>query len=128
MKVEITEKGVNRNGVAIAKGRVIEIDGDRIPGSLVGKCRVIGDEPERVAVTNPADGAVQEPFEPSAQERQTLLGEAAKLLDDDQFSADGVPDVRAINALLDYGAKKFTASERDHLWPGIADAVKAARG
>lgn len=121
MRLEITEKGVNGHAV----GDIVEIDGDTIPGWLIGKCRRV-DEP-RVAVTNPAEGAVTDP-QPSAQERQTLLGEAAKVIEADDFLPDGRPDVRAINAWLTEEAKPFTAAERDALWPGIADAVKAARG
>ncbi|MCA0961157.1 hypothetical protein [Salipiger bermudensis] len=116
-KFEITKKGVEGRKV----GDVVEFEGEKVPGFLLNKGRVLT---ERVAVTNPATGAVQD----SAQERQALLAEAAKVLDDEHFSAEGVPDVREINALLDEGVAKFSAAERDQLWPGIADAVKADRG
>ncbi|MEI4489606.1 hypothetical protein [Mameliella alba] len=116
MQYEITEKGVAGHKV----GEIVEIDGDTVPKWLVNKGRVLND---RVAVTNPADGAVQE----SAQERQALLAEAAKVLDAEHFSNDGVPDVRAVNGLLDDGVARFNAAERDQLWPGIAEAVMAAR-
>lgn len=121
MKVEITERGAN----GLAVGAIVEIEGETVPGWLIGKCRIVEDAP-RVAVTNPAEGAVIDP-DPSAQERQTLLGEAAKIIAADAFTEDGRPDVRAINAELADEVKPFTAAERDALWPGIADAVKAAR-
>ncbi|WP_343502130.1 hypothetical protein [Alloyangia pacifica] len=116
-KFEITKKGVEGQLV----GDVVEFEGEKVPGFLLNKGRVLT---ERVAVTNPATGAVQE----SAQERQALLAEAAKALDAEHFTAGGVPDVKAVNALLDEGVAKFSAAERDQLWPGIAEAVKADRG
>ena len=62
MKYEITEGGVAGHEV----GDVVEIDGSTVPRWLRNKGRVMT---ERLAVTNPAKGAVQE----SAQERQALL-------------------------------------------------------
>ena len=116
MKYEITEGGVAGHEV----GDVVEIDGSTVPRWLRNKGRVMT---ERLAVTNPAKGAVQE----SAQERQALLAEAAKVLDAEHFSDDGVPDVRAVNGLLDDNVARFSAAERDQLWPGIAEAVMASR-
>lgn len=126
MKLEITQPGVTGPEGPMPVGTVVEIEGDTVPGWLVNKAAPVG----RVAVTNPAEGAIPGATgpEPSAQERQELLGEAAKLIDADGFLPDGRPDVRAINAELTDDAKPFTAAERDDLWPGIADAVKAARG
>lgn len=124
MKIEITEKGVNHMGERLKVGTTMEIMGDTLPKHMAGKARVL-EERRRVQVTNPAKGAVAPGM--SAQERQTLLGEAAKLLDDDDFSAAGMPDVRALNRELTDDAKPFTADERNQLWPGIADAVMAAR-
>ena len=102
MKYEITEGGVAGHEV----GDVVEIDGSTVPRWLRNKGRVMT---ERLAVTNPAKGAVQE----SAQERQALLAEAAKVLDAEHFSDDGVPDVRAVNGLLDDNVARFSAAERD---------------
>ena len=68
-----------------------------------------------------------DPLSESAQERQGLLGELSMFIGDDDFMDDGRPDVRAINAGLPDGLEKFTAAERDQLWPGIAADVMAAR-
>lgn len=127
MKVEITETGANGPQGPHQVGEIVDLGEGQIPSYLVGKCRAIGTE--RTAVTNPAEGAVQQTVEPvqSAQERQQLLGEAAKVIEAESFLNDGRPDVRAINDLLDQGVKHFDAAERDQLWPGVADAVKAAR-
>jgi hypothetical protein len=124
MKIEIIEKGVNHGGKKLEVGATLEIAGDKLPGHMVGKARIMKD-PQRVQVTNPAEGAIGPGM--SAQERQTLMGEAAKLLDDDDFNAAGMPDVRALNRELTDDVKPFTADERNQLWPGVASAVMAAR-
>lgn len=116
-KFEITRKGVAGHQI----GDIVEFEGEEVPGYLVNKGHPLT---ERVAITNPAEDPVKE----TAQERQELLAEAAKVLDADQFGDDGKPDVRAINSLLEDGVAKFSAAERDQLWPGIADAVKVAQG
>lgn len=125
MKYEVTEKGVNGPEGRIEKGDTVEVEGD-LPGYLVGKCRPVGG---KTAVTNPAKDAVQQSMaEPSAQERQQILGEiSVNDLAGDDFNDEGVPDVRKVNENLPEGAKKFSAGERDQLWPGIAEAVKAGR-
>lgn len=53
MKVEITQKGAHGPKGEHKVGDTVTIDGDVIPGYLVGKCRPLG----RVAVTNPASGS-----------------------------------------------------------------------
>lgn len=121
MKYEITQKGAHGPKGAHEVGEIIDIDGP-IPGYLVGKCRKVGDA-GKTAVTNPADGAVVQP----PADRSDLMAEACKILDDDDFNDDGVPDVRAINGMLSDDATKFTAAERDAIWADIADAVTAAR-
>lgn len=119
MQFEVTKSGVHGHKV----GDVIEIDGDKVPGWLMNKGAVLSN---RTAVTNPAKDPVKEPVAPT-EERKALLAEAAKLLDDEKFSDEGVPDVRAINELLESGVEKFTAAERNAIWPDVSEAVKAAR-
>lgn len=53
MKLEITQSGARIDGKPLVVGSTLEIDGDTIPASLVGKVRVV-DQAEKVAVTNPA--------------------------------------------------------------------------
>mgnify|MGYP000607374191 CR=1 FL=1 len=59
MKFKVTQKGVNMTDkegkqVAVAKGQVIDVDGDKVPAWLVNK----GHEVEgKTAVTNPAKDA-----------------------------------------------------------------------
>lgn len=129
MQYEITQKGVHapegKDGaeIELEVGTTFELpDGQPLPGALVGKCRPVG-AAGRTAVTNPAEDAVVQP----PADRSELMAEACKLLEDEDFNDDGVPDVRAINGLLSEDATKFTAAERDAIWSEIADAVKAAR-
>lgn len=130
MKVRITEKGAHgANGERLSVGQEFEVKGDIMPGYLVGKAKVIS-KGRRAAVTNPAQGAAQQATDPqpSAQERQHLLGEiTANDLADDDFNGEGVPDVRKVNDHVPDGSERFSADERNQLWPGIADTVKAAR-
>lgn len=123
MRIRITKSGIFGAKGEIAVGTEMELPAE--PKGWKGRY-VILDAEQRAAVTNPADGAVQEP-QGIDTDRQALLAEAAKLLDSDHFKDSGMPDVREINGLLSDDAPKFTAAERDKLWPGIADAVKAAR-
>ena len=132
MKFKVTKNGVDGH----AKGSVIDIEGDKVPAWLVNKGHPVdaseavapipAPEGEQTAVTNPAEGAKQQQVEPatgSAAERQALLAEAVKHLDKDKhFLANGSPDVRALNDLLEDDVPKFTAAERDELWPGISPA------
>lgn len=122
MKVEITQPGArDAEGKAIPVGATVEIKGEKVPGYLVNKCRPLG----KIAVTNPAENAIPGA---SAQERQQILGEiAVNDLSDDDFGEDGIPDVRPINKHLPQGASRFTAAERDQIWPGIAEAVMEQR-
>lgn len=124
MKLEISEKGVFEGHEEIPVGEIVEVEGDKIPAYLVGKCRPL----DQVAVTNPADGAIPIDPNPSAAERQELLKLAALEIEDGDFTADGRPDVRALNDLLTDDAQPFTADERDTLWPGVKEEVMAARG
>lgn len=131
MKVEITEKGVFANGEPVEVGTTIDVKGNEIPSFLVNKCRVVSQpKPAKAkAVTNPAKGSAKDLTPaPSAQERQGAMKEAALKLDADGFNDDGAPDVRALNEAKGDGVDDFTAAERDQLWPGISDAVKAERG
>lgn len=126
MKFEITQKGVyDGNEKRIPVGTIVEIKGDEVPRNLVNKGRVVGSNAKRVAVTNPASNPVQTPA--SGSERQALLAETAAILEDDEFLKDGKPDVAAVNAQLEEDEEPFTAKERDDLWPGVADQVKATR-
>lgn len=121
MRYEITESGANGHEV----GSIVEIEGP-LAGWLVGKARPLSGQ-ERVAVTNPAEGATMDPMPASAQERQALLADLAMFIEATDFMDDGRPDVRAINAGLPEGQAKFTAAERDQLWPGVSADVMAAR-
>lgn len=63
MKLEITELGVfapsgkkNSPEIEVPVGTVIEIDGSKIPTSLIGKCRIVGEVTKNaVPVKNPAE-------------------------------------------------------------------------
>lgn len=125
MKVEITEKGAHGpDGKELKVGSEVNVKGDEMPGWLVGKAREVAGG--KVAVTNPKKNPVKP--QASGQERQALMKDAATVLKAEDFTEAGLPDVRALNAMLTKDAEPFTAEERDQLWPGIADDVKAARG
>lgn len=126
MKLEITQKGAHGpDGKEHAVGDVVKIEGDAVPGYLVGKARKIIDGAPKAAITNPANDQVQQvTVDP---DRAALMGEACKVIDANRFTKEGVPDVRAINAQLAEGVPEFTAAERDAIWPDLKDAVMAAR-
>lgn len=122
----ITEKGVNVDGKRLKVGsRFFLKDGEDIPRHMVGKCAEATEENLRTAITNPAEDAINHPV--SGQERQTLLGDIAKKLEDDQFTKSGVPHLQSLNSMIENEDDFFTAEERDKLWPGISAAVKVAR-
>ena len=62
MKLEITQPGVfapsdkeNAPEIEVPVGTVIEIEGSKIPASLIGKCRIVGEVSKKaVPVTNSA--------------------------------------------------------------------------
>lgn len=58
MKLIITQAGVRRAGEELDIGAEIEIEDDAIPPSLINKAEIMR---ARTAITNPADGAVQQP-------------------------------------------------------------------
>lgn len=139
-KYRVTQKKVfrpkrNADGAMVETevpvNEIIEIEG-KLPAFLIGKVRA-----EAVAVTNPAEGALPGPEAlisasgstagSSAAERQSILAEVAVTLDDSAFTANGSPATADINDMLVEGVPHFTAQERDSLWPGIADAVRARR-
>jgi len=61
MKFEITQKGVyDAKGNNIAVGEEVTVEGDTMPGWLVGKAVRIKERKGKTAVTNPAKGAVQQ--------------------------------------------------------------------
>ncbi len=123
MKFEITQKGVyDQKGKPIPVGTEIDVDGEKVPAWLVNKGSPMKSK-GKTAVTNPAKGALPQ----SGAERQELMKLASSVIEDSGFLSDGRPDVRAINAELTSEAEPFTAEERDQIWPGIADAVKAER-
>jgi len=61
MKFEITQKGVrDAKGEEIPAGKEIIVEGDTMPGWLVGKAVPVKERKGKTAVTNPAKGAVQQ--------------------------------------------------------------------
>jgi len=122
MKVTITQKGVQHEGEALSVGDEISVEGDTMPGWLVGKAVPMKDG--KVAVTNPASGALPA----SGADRQAQMKAAAVAMDQKGFNEDGTPDLRVLNASLPDGVENFSKDERDQIWPGIASTVKAERG
>lgn len=53
---------------------------------------------------------------PAAVNRDDAIAEAIFGLKADQMTADGKPEVDAINAALPEGVEKITADERDAVW------------
>lgn len=121
MKVKITKQGAHGPKGEYEVGTEIEVDGDTLPAFLVNKAEIIGGKKNKgvkAAVTNPAGKTPDLP--PSAAERQERMKALAEGLSDEDFTTSGAPDVSALNALLEDDEIKFTADERDQLWPGIA--------
>jgi hypothetical protein len=54
MKVKVIEGGARADGKPLEVGKIINISGDTIPPSLVGKVRAVDDE--RTAIVNPENG------------------------------------------------------------------------
>lgn len=62
MKLKITQPGVfapaekgSKGEREVPVGTIIDIDGDKVPAALVGKCEVMGNEAAgKTPVTNPA--------------------------------------------------------------------------
>lgn len=55
----------------------------------------------------------------STDERLSRLIELADMLEEDDFTKDGKPEVGALNDLLDDEEAEFTAAERDELWKQV---------
>lgn len=55
----------------------------------------------------------------SDDERLSRLIELAGMLEEDDFTKAGAPEVSALNDLLDEGETEFTAAERDNLWAKV---------
>lgn len=123
MKIKITERGAHGpKDFVFEVGKVYELPKDMtaIPSYLVGKCIVIGnDAPAQVAAQDTGKAAINNPqLSEDELARQTRLVEISKALDADKhFTKQGLPDVAAVNALLDEGEGTFTAEERNKLWP-----------
>ena len=128
MQYEITQPGVyDGEGKPVKVGTVFDIKGDAVPAWLVNKGRRLGGDTEgKTPITNPKKDA--RPAEakakaantkPSAQERQQRLRELVGEMKPEAFTADGSPDVKVLNGMLNEGEIAFTAEERDQLWPGI---------
>lgn len=118
MKLKVTQKGVYDGPNELPVGKVLEVDGDTIPASLINKV-VNMDEPA------PEETPV-EPVVPTADERATLLKNVAIELGDDDFTKAGAPKLDAVNAEVEADAK-FDADEVKALWGGIAGTVEAER-
>ena len=64
---------------------------------------------EKTAIKNPQ-------FTEDELKRRNRLIELANKINQDQFTKDGMPDVAAVNQLLDSGETAFTAAERNKLY------------
>ncbi len=119
MKIKVIKAGIYGADGAVPIGTVFDIKGSKMPKGWEGLCQAVDDAPAEGAtpLTNPASGDV----------RTKLLSLAATEIDEKDFLADGRPDVRALNDELRDDVQKFTAEERDSLWPLVAEEVKAAR-
>ncbi|PHR83106.1 hypothetical protein [Henriciella sp.] len=101
MRIKITAPGIyDGHGAEIPVGREMTVSSE--PTGWAGRYEIIGETEGKTFVTNP--------------DRKARLKELAEGLSDDDFTNDGSPDLRCINALLEDGEKKFTSAERDALW------------
>lgn len=131
MKIKITKPGIYGAKEEVAVGTVIDVSKE--PVQWRGRYEIIEDNPSEDAELVPASPT--QPVDPdptptdtkSADSRSDLLFEAATLIEDDDFTKDGYPKIDALNDVLDEDEDEFQATERDQLWPAIAEAVMKAR-
>lgn len=97
MRVRVIEKGVNdKDGNSVAKGTVIEVEGDTIPAWLVNKAVPADDGDGKTFVTNPAKPltkAEQKAKDKADAAERADLVESAKLLGvvvTDEMSVDEI--------------------------------------
>ena len=118
IKVKVTEKGVykptKKGDVRVKVGTTVSLESDVVPSNLVGKCVVVEGtaqdaKSEKTAIKNPQ-------FTEDELKRRNRLIELANKINQDQFTKDGMPDVAAVNQLLDSGETAFTAAERNKLY------------
>lgn len=120
MKVKITERGIFRDdGTRYAFGEIVEIEGDALPKKFVNRCRIL-DDAERFAVTNPAEGGLQQPVGDFVDTRLAEFEDALNVMAaDGSWDGQSKPDVRDLNKHIAEGVEPFTAAERDACWAAV---------
>lgn len=79
MKLKVIQKNARADGKPIEVGKVLNIKGDTIPASLVGKVQRLDDE-EKTAITNPAEQPVQQPADAKSAAEVLALAETAHFM------------------------------------------------
>lgn len=104
--------------IRITKGGIYGANGE-VP---IGTELTLKEEPKgwkgRYEVISAQGSDVEMIVNPDAELRATRLKELSAGLSEEDFTASGAPDVKAVNALLDEGEAPFTAKERNALWMG----------
>lgn len=117
MKLKITEKGVfDEESNEVEVGTTVDVDGDEIPSFLKGK----------VAVVEGGEAKAEAPAADPA-ERAELMVQAVQHLKDEDFTKSGLPEVKALNAILEDAEgdfAQFTTKERNDLWEQVKDRVE----
>lgn len=124
MHYKVTRRGVHdEKGEEIKIGTVIEAephkDGGH-PSWLRNKVEQVDRGPVTIQQEN-TGGNTGDTGEGEA--RQALFKDAIGKLKSFEFTNDGRPDLRALNASLPEGSTPFTSDERDTLWPVVKDQV-----
>lgn len=139
MKLKITEKGVNITPsvkgmqIQLPEGRDLPENFDKLASfSLPVGTIVVVDSMPRFLINKCVDidaGHGKETASPSLDEeglaeRAALFLEACRKLSEDDFTADGKPDVAAVNKQIG-SAEHFNAVERNQLWDVVGPILKA---
>jgi hypothetical protein len=109
--------------IKITKGGIYGNDGKEFP---IGHEMTVKEEPKGWAGRYEIIGGAKKGGEPKklvtgdTGDRAKVFADAVAKLKKEDFTADGKPEVVAINRLLPDGVQAFSAAERDDLWKPAA--------
>ena len=111
MKIRVTERGIYGKDGELPLGTEIEFeDKDDIPRAWRKRYAIIdgnGDVEELSTRTNP--------------DREDIIKQVMRELDDDDFTEGGKPKVEAVNDELPEGVDPIDSKERDRIWASVEE-------
>ncbi|NHK29186.1 hypothetical protein FF098_014795 [Parvularcula flava] len=115
MQIEITAGGIYRatkeGSEEIPVGTVMTVSKE--PVQWKGRYRIIGKGGDTMVVNPATDGG-----------REKAIRDAIMGLSEDDFTAQGKPEVDAINTLMPESSATVTAKERDAVWSKMQDEAE----